>query len=191
MLKIWIQKVRSCPRRDDHWNQQFHMDFRRLRIGPMHIKSSLFKICMQLPSVPVKTTAVLCVLSWSEDVIDNRDGCYGDRHLSKKWEYVTRRTSDYEKFGFIQKRKYSPENHSFIRAYCPRTRSSRRNWIWGQVKTTAGITYNFLDSIQTGQQKRIILDLIVINGPLLVSDFLKQRLLLSSLQDSKKEKNLS
>lgn len=32
----------------------------------------------------------------------------------------------------------------------------------------AGITYKSLDSIQTGQQKRIILDLIMINGPLLL-----------------------
>lgn len=36
------------------------------------------------------------------------------------------------------------KTHRFIWAYCPRTRSSRRrNWIWGQIKTTAGITYNF------------------------------------------------
>lgn len=42
--------------------------------------------------------------------------------------------------------------------------------------------------MQTGQQKRIILDLIMINGPLLVSGFLKQRLLVSSVKDSKKEK---
>lgn len=94
----------------DRWNQQFHMHFRKLWIGPMHIMSRLLKICVQLPSVPVKTTALLCVLSWSEEVIDNRGGCYGDSHLSKQWGYVTKRTSDYEKFGFLQKRKRSPEN---------------------------------------------------------------------------------
>lgn len=45
----------------DHWNQQFPRDFRRFWIGPMHIMSRLFEICMQFSSVPVKTTAVLCV----------------------------------------------------------------------------------------------------------------------------------
>lgn len=94
----------------DGWNQQFHMDFRRLWIGPMHTISRLLNICMQLPSVPVKTTAVLCVLSWSEKVTDNRSGCYRYRHLSNKWEYCDKENTWLWKIWFHTKRKYSPEN---------------------------------------------------------------------------------
>ena len=49
----------------------------------------------------MRITAILCAVSPSEEVIDNRGGCYGDSSLSKKRGYVTKRTSNYEKFVLI------------------------------------------------------------------------------------------
>lgn len=173
----------------DRWNQQFHMDFRRLWIGPMHTMSRFLQICMQIPNVPVKTTTVpvsfhgLKKLLPTEVVVTETGICQRNEGMWQREHLIMKNLISHRRGSTALK------TQRFIWAHCPRIRSSRRrNWIWGQITTTAGITYNFLDSIQTGQQKRIILDLIMINGPLLVSDFLKQRLLLSSLQDSKKEK---
>lgn len=81
--------------------REIHTDFRKLWIGSMHVMARLLLILMQPPSVTMRITAILCVVSPSEEVTDNRGGCYGDSSLSKKRGYVTKRTSDYEKFVLI------------------------------------------------------------------------------------------
>lgn len=111
MLKIWIQKVRSSPWRDE-WSLKSAVSYglqEALNWAHAHhvkISSNLYAN----PQCSCENYHCPCVLSWSEEVTANRGGCYGDRHLPKKWGYVTKRTPDYEKFDFTQKRKYSPEN---------------------------------------------------------------------------------
>lgn len=136
----------------------------------------------------------------SDKVTDSRGGCYGDSSLSKRRGYVTKRTTSYEEFAVIpthtsgtrQKRKcfhMQPCKHTehfwAFKVYCPRIiNSGRRNWILEADQGSSRYNIPFFGFNTNRSAKRIILDLIMINGPLLVSGFLKQRLLLSSLQGS-------
>lgn len=50
----------------------------------MHIMARLHINCTQPPNVTMRITAILWVISPSEEVIDNRGGCYGDCSLSRR-----------------------------------------------------------------------------------------------------------
>lgn len=82
-------------------SRKIQTDFRKLWIGPMHIMAWLLTICTQPPSLIMRITAILCVVSPSGEVIDNRGGRYGDSSLSKKRGCMVKRTSNDEKFVLI------------------------------------------------------------------------------------------
>lgn len=160
ILKIWLQKIRSGPWRNQLLKSaEIDRDFRKLWIGPMHIMASLLISYTHPPSVIVRLL-LSCVLFHhlrklltTEVVVMGTALCQRKEYTWQREHPIVKNLFSYQQVIQALGRRggaftCSPADNTDLgfSSYCLRTRSSgRRNWIWGHTRATAGITYYFLD----------------------------------------------
>lgn len=83
-IKDLMPKKKSPQRNQLLKSAEIHREIGKLWIEPMHIMARLLIIYTQPPSVIERITAILCVASPSEEVIDNRGGCGGQHSVKEK-----------------------------------------------------------------------------------------------------------